>query len=183
LRRHIFAIVGAVFILCGTASASVAAAATAPKGGAIKVFVKPSPTGTGAKHPGKVVITGAVGDYGTSESVTAAGKPSKKGAYKLLTLKKGTILVNGTLLNAALTSAQPTANSTNCSFVFSASAPVTFVKGTGAYVGISGSVTITLTFAAILPKTKAGKCTEKTATQPLASTTSVMGTGTVTFPS
>lgn len=175
--------VGVVVIIAGLVPGSLAAAASTPTGGAVRVWVKPSSTTTSVKHPGRVLLTGAIGDYGKSVSSNATGTPTKKGAYKLLRLQKGTILVNGTTLNAALKSAftKPTMNSTNCSVAISATAPVQMVKGTGAYVGISGSVTITASFGALVPKNKSGSCTLKTATKPLAQYTSIFGSGTVSF--
>ena len=183
MKRRICVAMGTAVIFGGMAFGSVAAGASVPKSGAVKVWVKPSPTGTSTKHPGKVLFTGAIGDYGTAVSTNATGKKTKNGSYKLLTLKKGTIMVNGTQLNKALTSAQPTtSNATACAFVVNASAPITIVKGTGAYVGIGGTVNMAVTFAAILPKTKSGSCTMKTSTKPLASYTSITGSGTVTLP-
>jgi hypothetical protein len=157
----------------------VAQAATS---GAIKVWVKPAQNGTTTpKHPGKVLFTGAIGDYGTSVSVNAQGKAKKKGEYKLLKLTKGSILVNGSALD--LTAATPTVNSSNCSFTVSATAAIPIVKGTGAYAGITGSVTFTASFGAILPKKKSGSgCTESTSAKLLAESTEFSGTGTVNLP-
>jgi hypothetical protein len=182
MNRRICVVVSSALLFASMAFGSTAGAA-APKSGPVKVWVKPSTTGTSVKHPGKVFFTGAIGDYGTSVSTNATGKKTKKGSYKLLTPKQGTILVNGTQLNQALTHAQPTtASKTTCAFVFTASAPITIVKGTGAYVGIGGSVNMVATFAAITPKTKSGSCTMKTSTKPLVSFTSITGSGTVTLP-
>jgi hypothetical protein len=159
-----------------------AGAATAPSGGPIKVWVRPSPTGTGSK-PGKVMFTGAIGDYGTSQRSNATGKKTKKGHYINIKLQKGTILVNTTTLTKAFTglSKPTTANTANCSFVFHVTAPVPIVKGTGSYSSISGSVTISATDAAIATKKKTGACTMSTSSKPLASYTSIVGVGTVTF--
>jgi hypothetical protein len=143
--------------LCGTVGLAAMIGGTvaeaAPTSGAIKVWVKPTHTAgtTTLKHPGTVMITGAIGDYGTSLSENARGKAVKKGPFKLLRLHKGT-------------------------------APITIVKGTGAYTGITGSVTFTVSYGLILPKKKSGACTEKTSTKPLATFTSFSGTGTVTLP-
>lgn len=184
VKRGICAVAAAAVVCGGVLGglATTTAGASVPKSGPVKVWVKPSPTGTSA-HPGKVFFTGAIADYGTAVNTNATGKKTKKGSYKLLTLKQGTILVNGTQLNQALTSSEPTtASKTTCYYVFTASAPIPIVKGTGAYVGISGSVNMVVTFAAIAPKTKSGSCTMKTSTKPLASFTSVTGSGTVTLP-
>lgn len=184
MRTRFLAAVGAAVVAGGLVPGSLAAAAPTPTGGAVKVWVKPSPTTTSVKHPGTVLFTGAIGDYGTSVSSNAAGKPTKNGAYKLLKLKQGTILVNGTTLNTALKSAftKATLNSTNCSLSASASAPVPVVKGTGAYAGVSGSVTITASFGAVTRRNKSGSCTLASATKPLATATTIVGSGTVSFP-
>jgi hypothetical protein len=188
MRNSVKAAIGILAVLGAAAPVSVAAAATTtsstttPSSGPIKVWVTPSSTNTSTKNPGKILITGAIADYGTVISTNAAKKPTAKGAYKLLRLKQGTILVNGTQLNKALTTGKPsTANTSNCSFIFGATAPVTLSGGTGAYVGISGTVTITATFAAIGPKTKSGDCTMKTSAKPLSTYSSISGSGTVNF--
>jgi hypothetical protein len=167
----------------GTAATALAGASSTSKGGAIKVWVTPSKTGTTtSKHPGKVMFTGAIGDYGTSFNVTSTGKPAKKKSpYKLLKLKKGTMTVTASALGKALKSAKPTLNTTNCSVTVAATAPITIVKGTGAYANISGTVTFSASYAVILPKTSSGKCTTKTSTKALATYASFIGTGTVSF--
>jgi len=168
--------------LMSSAGATLASAASTQTPGAIKVWVTPSPATTTAKHPGHVLFTGVIGDYGPSVNATATGKPQKKkSAYKLLKLKHGTILVNTNGLNSALTKATPTINSSNCSVSASASAPVQILKGTGAYTGITGTVTFQITFAVILPKTKSGSCTMKTATKPLDTYAAFIGSGTVSY--
>lgn len=188
--RRIVAVVACGGLLGGLAAGLLgglvpaAVAGASPTGGAEKVWVTPSPTGTSVKHPGKVMLTGAFADYGKSVSANASGKPSKNGTYKLLTLEKGTILVNGSELNAAFKNLQPqTFSQTTCSGDAHISAPVTLVKGTKAYVGISGTFTITATFAFITAKTKSGSCTMKTTSPGLATYSSVTGSGTVSFSS
>jgi hypothetical protein len=160
------------------------AGAAAPKSGPEKVWVTPSPTGTtSAKHPGKAMFTGSFADYGRSVSSNANGKPTKKGTYALLTMKKGTILVNLTQFNAAFKTAQPqTYNKTTCSADIHVAAPVTIVKGTKAYAGIGGTFNMTASFAFIGPL-KNGTCTTKTSTPALSTYISVTGSGTVTFSS
>ena len=176
----------ATFGLVAASGATLAAAAATAKGGAIKVWVVPSNNSTTTKHPGKVIFTGAVGDYGLSVNATATGKPQKKkSTYKLLKLKHGTMVVNvsavNTAVNAAFTKAQHTINTTNCSLAISTTAAVPILKGTGAYAGISGSVTFVIAFGAVGPKTKSGACTMKTTTPALATYQSFLGTGTVSY--
>lgn len=127
------------------------------------------------------MLTGAIGDYGTSRRANATGKTTKKGHDIEIKLKKGTVLVNTTTLTKAFESLSTptTANTSNCSFVFHVSAPVPIVKGTGSYSGISGSVTIDATDAAITAKKKTGTCTMSTTSKPLSQFTAITGTGTV----
>jgi hypothetical protein len=172
------AVVGS--LLLGGASAF---GATTPTGGAIKVFVVPSISGSG----GTIVITGAIGDYGKTVNSNAAGKPAKNGNYENLIMKNGTILVNGTQFNAATNAASPTDfNAATCSGTFVASAPVPVVSGTKEYAGITGSVTLTATFAFVGPfyksGSKKGQCdTSNNAPQPSGFFASITGAGTVSF--
>ncbi len=164
-------------LLLGGASA---AGATAPAGGAIRVFVTP---GNGAG--GTIVITGAIGDFGTTLSVDKNGKVNANGNYGKITLKKGTFVVNLTTLNAAGNNAQPTINATTCSGYLTVSEPITLFGGTGLYKGIAGTVKITETYAIVLPRftsgAKKGQCNESNSAQPIAQYSAVIGSGTVRF--
>lgn len=156
---------------------SAATAGASPTGGAIQVWGTPAAVGGG----GNVVITGAIADSGKVESLNAAGKKDANGDYKLLELKHGTILLNGTTLDKVLNAAAPTAfDAGTCSGSFSGTAPMPIVRGTKAYAGISGTVDITVTFAVILPLDK-GKCNPNTNANPVAQYGSIAGTGTVAF--
>ena len=119
-------------------------------GGAIKVWVTPSTSGSGTK-PDPIVITGAIADYGTSQNVNSSGKPAANTDRVKVTLKKGTFMVNTSQLNSALNNAQPTDfNSSNCSASITAGpsdVPIVANSGTGAYSGISGSITMTAEIA------------------------------------
>ena len=74
------------------------------------MYVTPS---NGAKS--KIVITGAIGDYGTATSVDQNGKVDQNGNFVVITLKKGTFKVDSTALNQAANNVQPTVNTTTCS--------------------------------------------------------------------
>jgi len=155
-----------------------------PSGGAIKVWVTPSTSGSGSK-PDPIVITGAIADYGTSQNVNSSGKPAANTDRVKVTLKKGTFIVNTSQLNSALDNAQPTDyNSSNCSASISAGpSDVAIVanSGTGAYSGISGSITMTAQLAIILPKTKSGSCNQSNNANPVAGWGEITGNGTVSF--
>ena len=97
---------------------------------------------------GKILITGAIGDYGTTVSQDANGKPDPNGNFEKVTLKQGGFVVNGTALTKMAVpsrrSIRPIARS-----CCRAPAPSPSRNGTGAYAGITGKVTITFTFDAV----------------------------------
>jgi hypothetical protein len=178
--RGVKVFVGAVMLGGVLFGATAAFGASAPMmGGAIQVWVTPSPSGNGG---GKVMVTGALADYGTGQNENAAGKADTKGTYKRLLLKHGTVLINGTKFATANNNANPTMyNKSDCSAVVDVSAPAAIVSGTGAYAGITGSVTLTARFAFILPKTKKGTCNESNSATPLDQYGVVTGSGAVKF--
>lgn len=159
-------------------AAHAALGASAPlMGGAIQFWVTPSQTGNG----GHVLVTGVIGDYGKAQNATAAGKPiSRKSPYKELVLKNGTILINLAKYDKAQNNANPTMyNKANCSAYLIVSAPAAIMSGTGAYKGITGTVTLHAENAVLLPKTKKGSCNENA--NPLNNYVAINGAGTVKF--
>ena len=160
----------ACFVLMGglTLASAAASAQSSSSGGSIQVWLTPSLTGNG----GKILITGAIADYGVTK-----GKKSGQAV-----LKKGTIKVNLKQFNAATNAVNPTINPSNCSTSFTASAPVPIVSGTGAYAGITGSFTLTAQYAFILPKTKSGSCNTSNNANPISQYGSVSGSGTMSLP-
>ena|ERR1700728_61550 len=154
---------------------------SAPAGGTINVWA--TPIGEGAKAT--IVITGAIGDYGTALTINKNGKVNPNGNYVKITLKKGTFEVNSTMLNAAANNLQPTNNSTTCSASGSATGPVTLFNGTGLYKGIAATLNVTETFAFIGPLIKSGshkgQCNESNNAKALAQYGSIQGSGTVSF--
>ena len=115
--------VGKLVIAVGVSTCLLGAGATAlaaspPKGGKIRVFV----TNTSATKA-KILVTGAIGDYGTTVSQDANGKTDPNGNFEKVTLKHGGFLVDATALNKKLNSAGPTINKTNCSFTFARQRP------------------------------------------------------------
>jgi hypothetical protein len=156
------------------------ALAASPASGPIQVFVtNTSPT------KAKIVITGAIGDYGTTLTVDKNGKADANGAYQKVTLKKGGFWLNATALNKKLDSASPVVNKTTCSLLFTGSAPTTPYDGTGAYAGIGGTVKVTIIFAGIAPRFSSGahkgQCNFGQNVNPLGQYQSITGTGTVHF--
>jgi hypothetical protein len=162
--------------------AALAATASSPAGGSIHVLG--SSPGTGG---GKVLITGAIGDHGTSSSVNKSGKPNSNGSYVKLSLTKGTIELNKTKLDANINHAFNSAklNSATCSLAVIASSTLPIVNGTGLYAKISGTVHITISVGLTLPRytsgAPAGQCNLSNAAQPTAALQVVFGSGTVSF--
>jgi hypothetical protein len=171
--RKLAMAVGVTGCLLGVGPAALAA--SAQKGGKIRVFV----TSTSATK-GKILITGAIGDYGTTVSQDANGKADPNGNFQKVTLKHGGFLVDGTALNKKLNSANPTLNKTNCSYAFTGTGPTTVEDGTGAYAGITGKVAITVTFAGIAPITAKG-CNLADNAPTFGAYQSITGAGSVSF--
>src|ERR1700761_7134625 len=79
---------------------ATALAASPSGGGPIQVFVTPtSPT------KAKIVITGAIGHYGTTLTVDKNGKLDANGSYQKVTLKQGGFWLNATALTKKLNTA------------------------------------------------------------------------------
>jgi hypothetical protein len=172
--------VGKLAVAVGVSSCLLGAGATAlaastAKGGKIRVFV----TNT-SDTKGKILITGAIGDYGTTVSQDANGKADPNGNFEKVTLKHGGFLVDGTALNKKFNSAKPSFNKTNCSFSFTGTGPTTVEDGTGAYAGITGKVAISVTFAGLAPRTAKG-CNLAGNAPTLGAYQSITGTGSVSF--
>jgi hypothetical protein len=128
-----------------------AAAPKEPAGGTVRVFVTPGTNGGGS-----VVITGAIGDYGTVAGDTSNGRNPTD--YVKLTLKGGTIEVNQTAFEAKLNKATFPILQSSCSSEESATGPASVFGGTGLHKGISGTVKLTETQAWILSRESNGKC-------------------------
>jgi hypothetical protein len=158
------------------------AASITPAGGKIELFATPS----GNSGGGTILITGAIGDYGKTESVNKNGTPDPNGNYGKAVLHQGTIEVNLTALNQKENNLPQTIfNLKSCSVHASVSAPVPVVDGTGLYAGISGTLTFSTTFAFIGPRVTSGpnkgQCSKSNNAPPLAQWISVTGSGTVHF--
>jgi hypothetical protein len=190
LRRHIVVSAGviALTVALGPVSAASGAARAhtaqrAKTSGPEKIFVLPQGE-TSATHPGTILMTGTIADYGKTIATNAKRKPTASGLYRQLELKKGTILVDISALGRAITKAfsHPTFDAATCSVSVTVSAKVSLVSGKGGYTGITGSFTLSGSIAEIAPRTKSGACTTKTSTPPLATFSEFTGSGTVTLP-
>jgi hypothetical protein len=169
--KGVFALAG----LAGLLIVSVASAASMPAGGAVRVFVTPSPTSNG----GTILVTGAIGDYGTTTM-------NPKTSIAKAMLKKGTFEVNLAVITKKSNTMGPSfMNAKTCSYVFDVSAPITVMNGTGLYKGVHGSVMLRETFAGIAPLYKSGpkkgQCNLGQNANPVAQYGSVSGVGTIKF--
>jgi hypothetical protein len=167
------------------ASALPAAATTMMTTGTIQVWVTPNTTNINSPVS-KIVVTGVIGDWGTATSINKNGTPNDNGNYVKIALQKGGFEVNSVALNQKTNNAPPQmANATTCSVVFGGTGPVTLFNGTGAYAGITGTITITEKFAGIGARytsgAKKGQCNMSNNSEPVAFYGSITGTGKVSF--
>lgn len=179
-RRSRVAIALATAVTVTGVSASVALGAgssSAPAGGPIHVFVQPSQ----GQGNGKILITGAIGDYGSTHKASSSGGKT----YGTATLTKGTITFDLTAINAKVNQATPTFDKATCSGSITESAPVPVVSGTGLYAGINGTVRLTESFGFIGSTYKSGpkkgKCNLSSSAPTVAQMGEVYGTGTISF--
>jgi hypothetical protein len=163
-------------LIAGASIALAAGSAATPAGGRIQLFVQPAQR----QGNGKVLFTGAVGDYGSSHSVTTAGKK-----VATATLTKGTIKLDLTAVAKKANNANPTIDAATCSGAISVSAAAPIVSGTGLYAGIHGTVKITESFGFIgltyKSGPKKGRCNMSNSAPTVAAMAAVYGSGTVSF--
>jgi len=157
-----------------------AADTPAPKAGPIAILAT-----LGGGPSAKIVVAGAIGDWGTALTIDKDGKPDPNGDYVQVTLKKGGFEIDSTALNKKTANPRPqVASDATCSVSASGTAPVTLLDGTGLYKGISGTVQATLTFTGIGGRyqsgPKKGQCQKGHGT-PLATLGTVLGRGDVRF--
>jgi len=177
LRGRVGAIVIGSAILCGTSMAmtTVAVTAATPPGGPVKFWITP----TTNDETGTIVLTGAIGDYGTATTVNKSGQPDESGNYALVTLKDGTFTINMTKFNEKTGKDTFPINKKSCSSEGTANGSVTLMDGTGHYKGISGHLTYSETDAWILGRSTGGStCNDTDALYYLALES---GAGTVSF--
>jgi hypothetical protein len=173
-------VIGIGTLACVAAGAAVALGASSsavPAGGPIQLFVQP---GNGQGN-GKILFTGAVGDYGSSSPTHSSGGKT----YGTATLKKGTIKIDLTAITAKVNKANPRVNAATCSASISETAPAPIVSGTGLYAGIHGTLRLTESFG-FLGSTyksgpKKGQCNTSNSAPTVAQMGIVYGRGSVSF--
>ena len=154
---------------CGGGAARATDTASTSTSGPIKFFVTTFSNGTG-----NIIVTGAIGDYGT----TAAS-----GNYLKVTLHHGGFELNVAKLIAAESGSAPALDPATCSGVSSVTAPAPVLDGKGTYREIAGTVNVTETIAFILPRYTSGRhinqCDDNT--QPIDAYSPITGSGKIKF--
>lgn len=171
VRRSLVLLALALPVLGVAASTSQAAA----RSGVVQVWVTP-----GKGPTSSIVLTGAIGDYGTSLYVDKSGKVTINGQYQKVTLQRGGFMVNTVALSQKALVANRHVNVATCSFHFAVTANATLSGGTGAYRGIRGVFRMTEQFAGV-GAIESGQCTLPSSARMLALWGSITGQGAVTF--
>lgn len=152
IKRRTAAAAATGTLLVGASVAGFAAAAPAKApGGTIHFWVTP---GKGAVD--RIVITGAIGDYGKATSITKSGKVDQNGDYVKVALRKGGFEVNAVAFDTLAGRRPPKLNKSTCSAWSTVRGTITVFNGTGAYAGINGTLTIQTSYAIIGPRHKSG---------------------------
>ena len=174
---HLSAFAALTVAVLGVAGASSEAGAAT--GGTIHIWSASQSTADSVTEP--LLVSGAIGDYGTTTSQDKNGTVDENGSYEKFTLTQGTFVADGTSLNKKFEHLKPTFDKTNCSGNFSVSGPIPVSQGTGAYAGIKGTLRITIVDAFIEPKTSNGKCSQDQNATPVSEYSTVTGSGRVSF--
>lgn len=176
--RQLALVLGVTALASATLGGVVATAQTpVPRGGTVHVIDYGDGEGVG----GTIVLTGAIGDTGSTHSVSAN--------VVEVSLIWGSFQVNvagfDKKIDAAYGHFAPNPNT--CSGTVSAIGGVPIVpgSGTGAYSGISGGFTLGMTFSAIAPKYATGphkgQCNFSNSSATVGQAQVIMGSGTVSF--
>jgi hypothetical protein len=148
----------------GVVSATAAPRAQGQTRGRIAILVVAH--GSGKSYD---VVTGAITDYGTDHD---AGHNMQK-----IVLSKGTFDLAAGQFNKNFKSKTDTATCAVTATSHGANLPLS--HGTGAYAGLTGSITIKATFAELAQKSPGGKCElDKT---PISASDVITGSGTVAY--
>jgi hypothetical protein len=162
----------------GSTAFAVASSAPTPAGGTIHVYISTAGRSTTVAP---ILVTGAIGDFGRATTVDRTGKVDANGAYRRVTLSKGTFTIDARVFDANLAKLRPSFNATTCSEFFTGSGPATLSKGTGLYKGVTGTARLTETIATLLPRLSNGACDHRAGAQPISEYSFVTGAGPVRF--
>lgn len=168
-------------VMGGGVGGSAAFASTVPAtpaGGNIHIFVG---VGGPKATADPILLTGAIGDYGTATTIEKNGKVDPNGNYVMVALRRGGFEVKATALDRAMKKATKRFNPTTCSLFVTASGTATLYKGSGLYKGIMGTAKLTETVAEVMARHPNGTCNTKSTAQPLSEYSFITGSGRVRF--
>lgn len=149
--KLIASVLAAALAAGGIATAGCASAESATDGSAIRGTSNIMLYSINSDGPDfRAIVTGAVGDYGPAVTVLPDGKVDPQHTSEMeLNLHHGSFRLNIAAIAKDVTSAYRhwPVNKATCSgsITFTAKAPVVAGSGTGAYAGITGSYTVTVT--------------------------------------
>ena len=108
-RKRMLPLAGALLTsstlaLLATVGVGAGAATAATSGGPVALLAT-----VGNGPSGKIVIAGAIGDWGTALAIDKNGKPNENGNYVKVTLRKGTFEIDSTALNKKTANPHPQA--------------------------------------------------------------------------
>jgi hypothetical protein len=169
-----------------TSGSTTTASASTVTNGVVHVFDYSESSGVGST----VVLTGAIGDTGSADSIDANGTPDPQNNTEvLLALVQGSFRISVVAIDKkienAFNSFQPNHRTCSGNVSVTASTPIVAGSGTGAYAGITGGFVLTLSFALVGPKYGSGKqegqCNQSNSAEPVAQVMLVTGSGTVSY--
>jgi hypothetical protein len=162
------------------------ASANTVTNGTVHVFDYGDSEGVGST----VVLTGAIGDSGSADSIDADGTPdAQDNTEVLLALVQGSFTISVVGLDKKIEGAfnNLRLNHSTCSgyATVTGSTPIVAGSGTGAYAGIRGGFVLTLSIALVGPRYGSGKhegqCNTANSASPVAQAMLVTGSGTVSY--
>ena len=169
-----------------TSGSTMAASASTVTNGAVHVSVYGDSSGVAST----AVLTGAIGDNGTGDSIDANGTPDPSNNTEvLLALVQGSFRVSvvglDKKIDAAFSRFQPNGRTCSGNVSATASVPIVAGSGAGAYTGITGGFVLTFSLALVGPKYGSGKhegqCNNSNSASPVAQALIVAGSGTVSY--
>jgi hypothetical protein len=186
MKRALSALTIAALAGALVTSGGTMASASTVTNGAVHVFVYGDSSGVAST----IVLTGAIGDNGSADSIDANGTPDPSNNTEvLLALVQGTFRVSVVRLDAkigtAFNSFRPNPRTCSGNLSATASVPIVAGSGTGAYAGITGGFVLTFSLAYVGPRygsgKHAGQCNNSNGAQPVAQAMVVTGSGTVSY--
>ena len=187
MKRVVSALtIGAVCGALLTSGSTMMAGASTVKNGKVHVFDYGDGEGVGST----VVLTGAIGDSGSANSIDANGTPDPQhNTEVVLALTQGSFRISvvgiGKKIASAFNKFQFSPGSCSGYLTATGATPIVAGSGTGAYTGITGGFVLTLTLAVIAPKygsgKHAGQCNTSNNAPSVGQAQIVTGSGTVSF--